>query len=300
MCNCLSSLFSCFKGQGDLEPNQGDIPLATMPQEANKGNTPHLPAIAAGIHESTFPTGLFLPADDDRISGASRQSTIVESLNATDEGNDAADDGSDGSGTHHSTGNDQPSGIDDTTMSTEIQTARPVSIMRVGSARLINSRSTGTIRTVTFDLPDTPQSGVQRSATMSGIDKSPSKNSTDDPVANYIKKNAQTIQEAKRKWHQFANDNLRQAQLRAQRNQEDDGLYMVPSLNENEFGATHLGQPGMGALAHGRPPSEEYTQQIRNMSELNDRSVSTPALLLHPDRLLSPYVFIFEDGQAPA
>ncbi|KAI0896965.1 hypothetical protein F4806DRAFT_508108 [Annulohypoxylon nitens] len=270
MCNCMSALFSCFKGRSAQEPNQGDIPLDTMPQEANKGNTPHLPAIAAGIHESTFPTGLFLPEDDDRISGASRQSTVVESLNAADEGNDAADDGSDGSGTRHSTGNDQPSGIDDTTMSTEIQTARPVSIMRVGSARLINSRSAGTIRTVTFDLPDSPQSGVQRSATMSGINNSPSKNSTDDPVANYIKKNAETIQEAKHKWHQFANDNLRQAQLRAQRNQEDDDLYMVPSLDGTEFGVDNLGIRGKEALAHGRAPSQRYADQIRGMSEQAD------------------------------
>ncbi|XDG07110.1 hypothetical protein ABKA04_006725 [Annulohypoxylon sp. FPYF3050] len=272
MCNCMSALLSCFKGQGAQEPNQGDIPLDTMPQGTNKGNTPQLPDPSANIHESTFPTGLFLPVEDDRISGASRQSTIVESINAAGEGDDASNEASVGSATHQSIDDDQQPSIDDTTMSTDIQTARPVSILRAGSARLINSRSSGTIRTVTFDLPDTPQSNVQRSATMSNINNSPSQNSTDDPVANYIKKNAQTIQEAKRKWHQFANDNLRQAQLRAQRDQEDDGLYMVPSLGENDFGAANLGRPGMGALAHGRPPSEEYTQQIRNMSEQSDRN----------------------------
>ncbi|KAI1093559.1 hypothetical protein F5B19DRAFT_491402 [Rostrohypoxylon terebratum] len=246
-----------------------------MPEGENKGNTPHPHAASTGIHESTFPTGIFLSEQDGRDSGVSRQSTIVGSSNAAGEGNDASNEASDASATRGSIGDSQQPGSGDDIENVEIQIARPVSILRVGSARLINSRSSGTIRTVTFDLPDTPQSGVQHSTTKPNTQKSPSQSSVDDPVANYIKKNAQIIQEAKRKWHQSANDNLRQAQSRAQRNQGDGDLYMVPCLDKGEFGAQNLGVRGMEALAHSRGPSEKYAQQIRDMSDQGDCSTPT-------------------------
>ncbi|KAI1207961.1 uncharacterized protein F4807DRAFT_462054 [Annulohypoxylon truncatum] len=286
MGNCLSTLRCFFGGRRASEPNEDDVPLGILPQSTSKDNAhnPHLSP--AGGDETAFPTGsITIPAREGQESSDSAQSTIVESPNYRVEGDTAPGEASDGDTIAHTNGDAQlPDSENDAEIEhAQIRTARPVSILRVGTARIVSARSAANVRSVTFDLPDQSPGGggLQQSVTMAEISKAPQQNPNNDPVASYIKKNAETIEAARRKWVDFELDHVRQAQ-HAQFGQDltktkkrPGELYMVPYFDEGDLDAGGKGMLGMGIPTHARVSSELYTKQIRDISGQSLR-IATP------------------------
>ncbi|KAI0890197.1 uncharacterized protein GGS22DRAFT_9363 [Annulohypoxylon maeteangense] len=283
MGNCLSTLRGFFKGRRVSAPDEEGVPLGDMQPGTNKENEQNPHVSSTGGDVTAFPTGsIELPAGDDHNSSVSVQSTAVNSSHSRGGENSAQADAPGGATTHHADADVQSHGSGDSmndaaAENAQIQVARRTSILRVGPARIVSARSAGNIRSVTFSLPDSPRTpGLKHSATMSEI------NSNNDPVANYIKKNAETIHAAKQRWEQFDLNRHRQVQHAQYRenlkNMKNPGdLYMVPYFDEGDLDANGSGMLGMGIPTHARVPSKVYTQQIRDLSGQSLRPVSIPS-----------------------
>ncbi|KAI1461562.1 hypothetical protein F4805DRAFT_476145 [Annulohypoxylon moriforme] len=282
MGNILSTLRSCFGCGRASDPHEGDIPLGVMAHHTSSKDNVHNPPVPpTGGDETAFPTGeIQLPAGEGHDSNDSIQSTVVEVTHEHGEENTAPDNASAGGATARPDGDVQQQS-EDTSMETgienaQIQTVRRTSILRVGPPRIVETRPTANDRSVTFKMPDTPppSPGLQHSATSPELDN--------DPVANYIKKNAEIIKAAKKKLDKVDFSLHRKAEHAQYRKnlkkKPANDLYMVPYYDEGEIHANDAGMVGMGIPTYARVPSKAYAQQIRDLcgQSLRPASIHQP------------------------
>ncbi|KAI2469867.1 hypothetical protein F4781DRAFT_430928 [Annulohypoxylon bovei var. microspora] len=295
MGNCISTLR---KKRNASAPKDDAIPLGVMSQDQSKENEHNPPnPSATGGDETTFPTGdIQLPAGVGPNSGDSVQTTMVESANSQRDGPSPQDEAPQNNATPSGDGatpsNDDAmspgaaacdDSINDAALEeAEIHTARPTSILRVGPARIVSTRSTGNVRAASFrvQIPSLPRLPfMKQSATMSDINKPLPKYPNNDPVTAYIDHNTAQIQNARQKWAQFNTNRPREAfkqgnekeqiaQIRQEmkKTKAPPILHMVPFFDPGDPDKGPVGELGILAPTHARAPSHLYMQQIRDMS----------------------------------